>query len=85
MFSLISEIINKKTSFVGVPLGLGVFGARLLKVFTLGKLDYVEKVQRMGENRSFSHDSAERDFGYQPMPLREGLKLEIEDYLKIKK
>ncbi|MCA1031309.1 NAD(P)-dependent oxidoreductase [Bacillus timonensis] len=82
LFRLISQILDKKITFISVPLVLGVFVAKILKVCTLGKIDYIEKVQRMGEDRSFSHQCATDDFGYKPMSLSEGLKIEIEDYLK---
>ena len=82
MFKLISNYLGKKTVFVSVPLGFGEFLARILKAVTLGKVDYIEKVQRMGEDRSYSHDDATRDFGYDPMPFEEGLRIEIEQYVK---
>ncbi|BCZ49031.1 epimerase [Clostridium gelidum] len=81
MFKSISYNLNKKTTFISVPLGLGVFMARCLKVCTFGKVDYIEKVQRMGEDRNFPHDQAKRDFGYKPMPFNDELKIEIEEYL----
>ena len=80
MFKLISDNLEKKTVFVSVPMELGVFLARVLKVLTRGKLDYIERVQRMGEDRSFPHEDAARDFGYEPMSFAEGLKLEAEQY-----
>lgn len=82
MFQLISDNLGKKTIFINVPLGLGVFMARWLKVCTLNRVDYIEKVQRMGEDRSFSHDAAARDFGYEPMPFEDGLRIEVGQYLK---
>lgn len=82
MLKLISDKLSKKTIFFSVPLRLGAFMAICLKTCTLGKVDYIEKVQRMGENRSFPHDAATRDFGYQPMPFEEGIKLEIEQFLE---
>ncbi|MEH7344988.1 NmrA family NAD(P)-binding protein [Bacillus sp. JJ1532] len=82
LYMLISSILNKKTIFINVPLMMGVFMANFLKICTLGKVDYIEKVQRMGEDRSFSHKTAKEDFSYNPMPLSEGLKLEIEEYIK---
>lgn len=85
MFKLISYNLNKKTTFLSVPLGLGVFMARCLKIFTLGKVDFIERVQRMGEDRSFSHENARKDFEYMPMPFAEGLKIEIEEYLRMVK
>lgn len=82
LFELISHHLNKKTSFINVPLNLGVFLARCLKVCSIGKIDYIEKVQRMGEDRNFPYDEAAKDFGYNPMPISDGLKMEIEEYLK---
>lgn len=85
MFKLISKNLKKRTIFISVPLVLGVFVARCLRFCTFGKVDYIEKVQRMAENRSFSHEAAEKDFGYEPMCLEQGLKIEIEEYLKMVK
>ncbi|WP_409272380.1 NAD-dependent epimerase/dehydratase family protein [Neobacillus sp. SCS-31] len=81
LFRLISRILDKKTTFISVPLEIGVILARLLKACSFGKIDYIEKVQRMGEDRSFAHEKAAKDFAYKPMPLSEGLKLEIKEYL----
>jgi nucleoside-diphosphate-sugar epimerase len=83
MFKLISNTLGKKTTFISVPLGFGVFFARILKAFTLSKVDYIEKVQRMGEDRSFPHDAAFRDFGYTPMPFAEGIKMEVKQYVEM--
>lgn len=83
MFRLISENLNKKTFFINVPLSIGVVMARCLKLLTFGRVDYVEKVLRMGEDRSFSYEAAQRDFGYSPMSFVEGLKLEVDEYLNI--
>lgn len=81
VFRLISDNLNRKTIFVGVPLGLGVFLARVAKVFTLGKVDYVEKVQRMAEDRSYSHEEAKKDFNYKPMSFEDGIQIEVKQYL----
>lgn len=84
MFNLISKVLKKKTFYLSVPLKIGVLFAQILKLITFGKKDYVEKVQRMGEDRSFPHDAAKIDFDYSPMPFINGLKLEIDEYLKFK-
>lgn len=81
VFKLISDKLNKKTTFVSIPLGFGVFLARAAKILTLGKIDYVEKVQRMSEDRSYSHEEAKNDFNYKPMSFDKGIKIEIEQYL----
>ncbi|WP_432356947.1 SDR family oxidoreductase [Sporosarcina sp. UB5] len=80
-FKLISKELNKKTVFISVPLGLGVLLARVIKTLTLGRIDYIERVQRMGEDRSYSHDKATSDFGYNPMTFEKGIQIEVQEYL----
>lgn len=82
LFELISQLLGKKTTYISVPLGLGVFLAKCLKACSFGKVDFIERVQRMGEDRSFSYKDAMKDFEYRPMALSEGLRIEIEEYLK---
>ncbi|MDD6089781.1 MAG: NAD(P)H-binding protein [Candidatus Limivicinus sp.] len=79
---LIGEYLGKKTRFISVPMSAGVLMARVLKAVTFGKKDYVEKVLRLGEDRSFSHEPARRDFGYEPDSFNAGLKREVEEYMK---
>ena len=82
---LIGKYLGKRVRFVSVPMGVGVAGARLVKGLTLGKIDYVEKVLRLGEDRSFPHEAATRDFGYEPEPFELGLKREVEEYIHARK
>lgn len=84
LFELISSLLKKRTLFISIPLSIGVLLAKLLKILSFKKVDFIERVQRMGEDRNFSHEAAVRDFGYSPMPLVEGLKKEIEEYLSKK-
>lgn len=84
-FKLISNRLGKKTIFFNVPLKLGVFSAKLLKALTIGRIDYIERVQRMGENRSYSHEAATRDFGYNPMSFTDGIQIEVTEYLRARK
>ncbi|MGE7664900.1 NAD-dependent epimerase/dehydratase family protein [Ureibacillus composti] len=80
-FKLISENLGKKNAFISFPLAIGVFLARCLKMGTFGKIDYVEKVQRMSEDRCFSHEEAKNDFGYTPEPFEKGIAREVREYL----
>jgi uncharacterized protein YbjT (DUF2867 family) len=82
VFKLISKQLNKKTIYISVPLSIGVFMARVLKTLTLAKVDYIERVQRLGEDRSYSHDNATSDFGYNPTPFEKGIQIEVQEYLK---
>ncbi|NOH16240.1 NAD-dependent epimerase/dehydratase family protein [Clostridium cochlearium] len=82
-FKLISKNLNKKTTFISFPLSFGVFLARSLKIITLGKVNYIEKVLRMSEDRSFSHEDARKDFGYSPMSFEDGIRIEVNEYFKV--
>lgn len=81
--SLIGQFLGKKTRFISLPMAVGVFGANVICTLR-GSKDrlLVEKVLRLGEDRSFSHEKAARDFGYEPEKFETGLKREVEEYLK---
>ena len=80
--SLIGEYLGKKTRFVSMPMGLGVLGAKTVNLLLGGKKPLlVEKVLRLGEDRSFSHEKAARDFGYAPEKFETGLKREVEEFM----
>ncbi|MFP7492497.1 NAD-dependent epimerase/dehydratase family protein [Terribacillus saccharophilus] len=81
-FKLISAGLQKKRTFISVPLPLGVTLARMVRIITLSKIDYVEKVQRMGEDRCFDHRDAFSDFNYNPEPFHKGITREITEYIQ---
>jgi len=81
VFEMISDNLDKKTIFIRVPLGLSIFIAKAVKIVTFGKIDYVEKVQRMSEDRSYEHTKAKIDFDYDPMSFEDGIKIEVNKYL----
>lgn len=81
VLEMIASELGRRTWFVSVPLGVGVALARVLCGVTRGRIDYVEKVQRMGEDRSFPHDAASAAFGYRPSSLRAGLRGEVAEYV----
>jgi nucleoside-diphosphate-sugar epimerase len=83
-FKLISDNLGKKTIFINFPISLALFMAKCLKCISIGRIDYIEKVQRMGEDRDFSHDEAKKDFGYSPEPFKIGIAREVNEYLKEK-
>lgn len=82
VLKLISDELSKKTIFINVPLNMGVFMARLLRILSFGRVDFIEKVQRMGENRSYSHKNAFDDFGYIPIKFEDGIKKQVQEYKK---
>ena len=78
---MIANCLKKKRLIISFPMGLCIFGAKIIRVVSLAKIDLVEKVQRMGEDRAYSHEKAVADFGYQPEAFAIGLKREIAEYL----
>lgn len=82
VFKIISKELDKKTLYINVPLSLGVIMARIFKALTIGRIDLIEKVQRMGEDRSYSHDNATFDFGYNPIKFEVGIKKEVQEYIQ---
>ena len=82
LFDLIGNYLGKNVHHISCPMKLGVWGARGLKVASAGKVDFVEKVLRMGEHRDYGHEQATRDFAYSPEPFADGLRREVEEYKK---
>lgn len=80
---LITKELEKKRYFFNVNLKFGVLFAEMLKILTLRKINIVEKVQRMSENRSYSHLQAFKDIGYSPMKFKDGLAIEVKQYLGV--
>ena len=81
LYLLIATYLGKKRIVVSVPKWLCIMCARFIRLITLKKIDLIEKVQRMGENRSYSHQEAIVDFGYDPERFEVGLQREINEYL----
>ncbi len=80
MLKMISKKLGKKTIFIPVPVWMSLIVAYILKIFSLGKFDIVEKVLRMDESRVFEHTKATEDFGYSPITLEKGIDIEIKQY-----
>lgn len=85
VLKLIAKYLKKQRKFINIPIKIGVFSAKAVKLISFGKIDYVEKVQRMTEDRSYSHELATRDFGYDPMEIEKGIQIEVKQYLSLKR
>lgn len=85
VLKLIAKNLNKERKFINIPISLGVIISEVTKLFSLGKFDYVEKVLRMTEDRSYSHEPASADFAYSPMSIETGIQVEVEQYLSVKR
>ncbi len=81
MTDMIGRELGKRMRYISCPMWLGVAGAWLVRVLTLGRKDYVEKVLRMGEDRCFSRENSGAELGYEPEPFAAGLSREVKEYL----
>jgi hypothetical protein len=66
-------------------LWFGVFTARVLFFMSLGSINCIEIIQRMWEDSRILHIDATNDFNYLPRSFNEGIKTEVEQYIKMKR
>ncbi len=85
MLKEIGKNLNKKVRFISCPFVVAYTGAWLIFIFSLFKIDYREKVQRLCEPRVYSHEQARNDFGFNPRSFEVGIVDEVKEYLKSKK
>lgn len=77
-----SQLGKKRVRFINCPFALAYAGAFVLRAVSLGRIDIREKVQRLCEDRAYSHEAASADFGYEPVSFQVGVREEIRAYLQ---
>lgn len=82
MLSKICIELGKKARFISIPFTVAYSCAWLIYLFTIGCIDYREKVQRLCESRVYSHLDATEAFGYSPVTFEEGVIDEVREYQK---
>ncbi|TDM14921.1 SDR family oxidoreductase [Macrococcus bovicus] len=85
IIKMITHKLNKNVLIFPVPLQLSykiaMFGQNFIPGFPIKG----EQVLRMQEDKVYSHLPATQDFGYDPMSFKEGIELEVEEYLATKR
>lgn len=84
MLIVIGKNLGKSVKFISCPFPIAYVGAWAVYCLTLGKKDFREKVQRLCEPRTFTHDEATADFGYEPVKFEEGVVDEVKEYVTLK-
>ncbi|VEN74473.1 GDP-mannose 4,6-dehydratase [Candidatus Desulfarcum epimagneticum] len=84
IFKTIAKLLEKRNLYVSIPFPIAYLGSYLLYLISFKKIDYRERVQRLVEPRTFSHDDASRDFAYFPMAFEKGIVNEVKEYLESK-
>ncbi len=69
MFRILSGACGKKTKFVNIPFGLAKFAVRTVYYLSFKKIDYLEQLDRLTENRAYSHEKIAAELGYAPRPF----------------
>lgn len=81
MLIVIGQNLGKKVHFISCPFIIAYGGAWLVYLLSFKKMDMREKVQRLCEPRTFTHEEASEAFGYAPMNFEEGIVAEVKQYM----
>ncbi len=76
--------LGTNTKNVKFPIWMSLLGAYVYNFLFSSAIISVEQVQRMMEDKAFPYDNARNDFGYLPMSFEDGIKGEVEEYLREK-
>lgn len=77
----VSNTLGRKNIIIKIPLWVSILAARIYNAINKNAIISVEQVLRMQEDKAFSYQDAERDFGYSPMTFEEGIVEEVNEYL----
>lgn len=83
MFQIICRRAGHKVVFVPVPFCLAKAGVIFLYYLSGKRIDYREKMDRLGEDRAYSHSAITEDLGYAPKSFEERVTPLIEELKKI--
>lgn len=79
-----SREVGRNNLIVSIPIWLSIGAAKLYNALFGDKaIITVEQVLRMQEDKDFSHEKAQKDFGYNPISFEEGIREEIQGMKKI--
>lgn len=79
----ITSALKKKVFFIYLPFWISLLGAYLMNMLLGSRFPItVEQVQRMTEDKIFSHEDANNDFGYSPMSFKDGIQREVDEYIR---
>lgn len=79
----VSQLLGSKNVLVKIPFAMSVWAAKAYN-FILPKkaIISVEQVLRLQEDKAFSWQAAQRDFGYSPIDFPSGIREEINEFMQ---
>ncbi len=81
----ISDSIGKKTILINIPMPLAKAAVYAVYGLSMKKIDYLEKLARLTENRNFEHKEMTEQFGYTPQSFEFWIQDLAKEYLDNKK
>ncbi|MGG2109362.1 NAD-dependent epimerase/dehydratase family protein [Lysinibacillus pakistanensis] len=78
IIKIISDKLNKSTIIFKIPISLALLGARLAKIILRKSIITVEQIERLQEDKVYSHEKAIQVFNYTPRSFEQGIEEEIE-------
>ena len=78
----ISSALGKKVFFIHLPIWISLLGAYLMNILLGSRFPIsTEQVQRMTEDKIFSFEDANKDFGYSPINFKDGIRREVDELI----
>ena len=78
VLTYITSGLGRKTKLVYIPIKFAVLGAKFLKRLMPKPIISVEQVERLQEDKAYSHEKAKKLLGYKPRTFKDGILQEIE-------
>lgn len=79
MFKIISEKGGFKNKFINIPFPLAKLAVNSVYIFSLKKIDFREKLDRLTEDRAYDNSVIKNELNFKPTPFEE----KIEDLIKM--
>ena len=78
-----ASALNKQVFFIKLPIWFCLISVKLGKLVFWSRFPVTfEQVLRMKEDKVFSWIDANKDFGYSPMAFKDGIRIEVDEFLK---
>lgn len=81
----VSDTLGRNNTIIKIPLWISILAAKVYNAVDKKAIISVEQVLRMQEDKDFIYDEAAKDFGYTHLSFQEGIKGEVEEYLRSKR
>lgn len=81
LIRIIQSQLKNRAWIIKLPISLSILAAKIYNALFKNAVITVEQVLRLQEDKAFSHEDAQKDFGYDPISFEYGIKEEIQEYL----